>query len=529
MASSDERERRAQDRITQRISRRFERRMRVELSEAIREAADAHESSRSIDAAVAMHEDNVERLLRSMWESAFTAIGERVLSQLDDEERGLPWIGERKELPDSIQRALQSFIGRWGARKVTQITSATQSWIRGAISRGIEEGMSVPEIGSQIRGRATQIAAWRANTIARTETHSAAQNGSLQVAADSGKVRLKRWVPVRDGRTRQGDNSDFNHYSPDRGEVPVNEPFIISGEQLMHPGDPSGSAGNIINCFAPDTEIRGGIVAGTRSYYSGPVVTIITRRDSRLTVTPNHPVLTDRGFVAAGHVNKSQKLVAYSGGVEHNTLGRVGSINYQDGPAEIEKVFQAIDLVGRRERRVVAQLDFHGDGHFGDGDIDIVHVNRVLAGNAETKSREHFDNLGFISTNLTLTGHGDSPLRLSSHSAASSGLPCSTTLPNNSGSVALHERPFDVLGFGLSPQLNALLYEVALNAFAADAVPLRQLVDRRSVDITMDDIVDIQRGNFRGHVYDLQSNSGVIIANNIIAHNCRCAMTYVTR
>ena len=248
MASSDERERRAQDRITQRISRRFERRMRSELTQAIRDAADAHESGRSIDAAVAAHNDNVERLLRAMWEASFTEIGERVLSQLDSEERGLSWIGERKQLPEPIQRALSSFIGRWGARKVTQITSATQSWIRSAIERGVEDGLSVPDIGGLIRSRATQIAAWRANTIARTETHSAAQNGSLQVALDSGKVRMKRWVPVQDGRTRNPDNSDFDHANPDRGEVPVNEPFIISGEELMHPGDPSASPGNTINC-----------------------------------------------------------------------------------------------------------------------------------------------------------------------------------------------------------------------------------------------------------------------------------------
>ena len=248
MASSDERERRAQDRITQQISRRFERRMRTELSQAIRDAADAHESGRSIDAAVATHNDNVDRLLRGMWEASFTAIGERVLSQLDDEERGLPWTGEVKELPAAIQRALSSFVGRWRDLKLAQITSATQTWIRSAIERGVEEGLSVPDIGGLIRSRASQIAAWRANTIARTETHSAAQNGSLQVAMDSGKVRLKRWVPVQDGRTRRGDNSDFDHANPDRGEVPVNEPFVISGEELMYPGDPSASAGNIVNC-----------------------------------------------------------------------------------------------------------------------------------------------------------------------------------------------------------------------------------------------------------------------------------------
>ena len=28
----------------------------------------------------------------------------------------------------------------------------------------------------------------------------------------------------------------------------MDEPFEVDGEQLMYPGDPAGSAGNIINC-----------------------------------------------------------------------------------------------------------------------------------------------------------------------------------------------------------------------------------------------------------------------------------------
>ncbi len=30
--------------------------------------------------------------------------------------------------------------------------------------------------------------------------------------------------------------------------IPVDEPFMVDGEELMFPGDDSGSAGNVINC-----------------------------------------------------------------------------------------------------------------------------------------------------------------------------------------------------------------------------------------------------------------------------------------
>ena len=30
--------------------------------------------------------------------------------------------------------------------------------------------------------------------------------------------------------------------------IPIGEPFVVMEEELMHPGDPAGSAENVINC-----------------------------------------------------------------------------------------------------------------------------------------------------------------------------------------------------------------------------------------------------------------------------------------
>jgi len=53
-------------------------------------------------------------------------------------------------------------------------------------------------------------------------------------------------VHVDDDRVRDGDNTDFDHTNV--ASVPINEPFIVSGEELMYPGDPNASAGNYIRC-----------------------------------------------------------------------------------------------------------------------------------------------------------------------------------------------------------------------------------------------------------------------------------------
>ena len=52
----------------------------------------------------------------------------------------------------------------------------------------------------------------------------------------------KRWVTVGDSRVRAA------HAAADGQEVPLGSPFVVDGEMLEYPGDPHGSAGNVINC-----------------------------------------------------------------------------------------------------------------------------------------------------------------------------------------------------------------------------------------------------------------------------------------
>lgn len=83
--------------------------------------------------------------------------------------------------------------------------------------------------------------------IARTET-TRIQNSARQAVGDEGKRRgfnmWKRWISTDDHRTRE------EHEVANGQEVPIDEPFIISGEKLMFPGDIScGASGwNTINC-----------------------------------------------------------------------------------------------------------------------------------------------------------------------------------------------------------------------------------------------------------------------------------------
>ena len=206
-----------------------------------RNAAQSYQDSGLTDAAIRREEPRIAATLTAMWTDGFTQVGDRVADQISRATRK-----SFKQMSVARRAALDLFIARYSGRKITQITTTTMFEINRLIERGIEDGLSVDEVAATILQTGQIYASYRGPLIARTEIHSAAQYGSLSAAQETGVVTLKEWIPVQDARTRDGDNTDFDHTNVE--SVPVNDPFIVSGEALMYPGDPAGSAGNIINC-----------------------------------------------------------------------------------------------------------------------------------------------------------------------------------------------------------------------------------------------------------------------------------------
>lgn len=73
-----------------------------------------------------------------------------------------------------------------------------------------------------------------------------AENGGrqyvLDIAASTGIALSKTWRATFDHRVR------YSHKHAEGQTVPIDSPFTVSGEYLMYPGDPSGSAKNTKNC-----------------------------------------------------------------------------------------------------------------------------------------------------------------------------------------------------------------------------------------------------------------------------------------
>jgi HK97 family phage portal protein len=129
------------------------------------------------------------------------------------------------------------------ANLVVLVNDTTKASIRGILGEGFTAGSSVDNMARQIDDLyLDQIIPNRSRVIARTESIRAANRGSLDAAKGTGLDILKRWVATFDGRARE------EHEAANGTKVPADSPFEVWGENLMHPGDPSGSAANTIQC-----------------------------------------------------------------------------------------------------------------------------------------------------------------------------------------------------------------------------------------------------------------------------------------
>ena len=131
----------------------------------------------------------------------------------------------------------------WPNRTREQITIATRQ-VKEAITQGIIQGKSYPAVSREVKER-LDISATKAQRIVRTEAHRAREEGklaSLEHAAKQGLNIKKRWVSAMDSRVRD------EHGAADGQIVDMEESFVVGGEELEYPGDPAGSAENVINC-----------------------------------------------------------------------------------------------------------------------------------------------------------------------------------------------------------------------------------------------------------------------------------------
>lgn len=189
-------------------------------------------------------------ILRSLWASSIT---EASSAFIDEYREGFPSSTKAADIPGLIE----SYIQNLRPQVASQILETSRTQVRDLMTGGLASGESADAVYRTLLEKIPSLSETRGILISRTEIHAATQFAAWQLARRSSIPLVKVWSSVSDERTRDfgelGKISAFNHRTMDGVRADLNDVFlvprIIGGyEALMFPGDPRGSASNIINC-----------------------------------------------------------------------------------------------------------------------------------------------------------------------------------------------------------------------------------------------------------------------------------------
>jgi HK97 family phage portal protein len=144
---------------------------------------------------------------------------------------------------DPFSDYVMEWVKLHAAESVVSVLGTLKDDMGKMIAKCIEDGLSVRQTASVIREYYDDRSYQMAIRIARTETASAAGYAQHQTALDLGFTK-KQWISARDARTRD------SHSQLDGETRGINERY---SNGLMYPGDPSGAAGEVINCRCIET------------------------------------------------------------------------------------------------------------------------------------------------------------------------------------------------------------------------------------------------------------------------------------
>ena len=144
---------------------------------------------------------------------------------------------------ESMVKAVQldSKISKGLYTKLGEDVDLLKKRITSEVTRAIATGSTYAQTAQRLAGQ-TKIGYNKAARIARTEGHriqNSAADDAAHLARDRGADVVKQWDATLDGNTRE------SHVAVDGQIRELDEEF---GNGLMFPGDPRGSAAEVVNC-----------------------------------------------------------------------------------------------------------------------------------------------------------------------------------------------------------------------------------------------------------------------------------------
>jgi 2'-5' RNA ligase len=361
--------------------------------------------------------------------------------------------------------------------QVTNIAETTQLNVMRAINHAHAEGLSIPDTAKAIRSGMRDASPARATLIARTELVGAVNGGSLAAAQ------------------------------------------IVDDAS----GDQAGGLFKQWLCLAPGSRISAaGVYAVIRKPYEGDLVRVTVRVPAgrlpgacpttrRFTVTPDHLVLTQDGWVPAGLLRERSKVFG-AAPREGNTRSNP---DVNDAEPLVEEVFDTAHVAAGM---VAAPVYLHSHEPVGEK-IDVVAADGGLGNYGAAEFDEPLRELMLTLSDVRLDEllrDRFGPNRSIRHRGSGAGKIAEPPLgPERLGVSGMP----DEVGLALAPQHDVLLEKDHLDGAVADTESAADALSGLAALVALHEVTEVDRFPFSGHVYDCATLSGWLLSDGIVAHN----------
>ena len=261
---------------------------------------------------------------------------------------------------------------------IRSIPDVALNRMHGRMVEAVRLGKSLREVRDDVVAE-FGVTQRRAELIARDQIGKL--NGELtRVRQEDIGVSEYKWRGILDSRERP------EHVAREGRVFKWSEP-----PEDGHPGQP-------IRCFPGSTPVSfaNGYDKLWRHQYSGPLASIVTADGVLLESTPNHPILTLRGWVALGELNEGDDVLQ---AVTHP--GLVQKVHVENAHASFEKVFDFGRFFASSLGAPAGDFDFHGE--IPQNDVDVVDAARTMASNHVSGRYQRVSELTFTRSDVDMS------------------------------------------------------------------------------------------------------------------------------
>lgn len=332
------------------------------------------------------------------------------------------------------------------------------------------------------------------------------------------ETNVKRWILGGGGEAGNCDgcidNSEVGWIEDDdvfaEGDIDVDGP-------PLHP-----------HCLLGDTPVSpiGGVTHYFERRYTGEVVVLRGPGIPEISITPDHPVLTRRGWVPAGQLTLDDDLPQCLDPLA--TLAIVDPYNDHVITA-IQQIPRALGMSSdvTPTRVPISAEAFHGDAGI-NCEVEVIGPTGFIVGRGPRAQRGQdmlFRSGQIARVPLPCNGVAHEILEaalLASYGVVGGGHP--------NGQLMRSEQRFPHKGGFAS----VALIEPEVVPACGDRAPgnsyaIRNGQDTLAAQVRFVKLSEISRRQFDGHVYNIGTGDGCYVANTIIVHNCDCTLEYSVR